>query len=248
MRKIVMFLVLSTAAAVFAHSLDDACVSFSTQGPDRYADGSTVLDGECYALVWSSDGKFEGFTAGGECADTNDSLVLVAPVAKDGRCPKVLFQISAEIAGRFDGGFYAVYLLDTRIASGGKIKPSGINGGKPVAMNGFASVSAELAVNAAEEDGGAAIGANGNGIVASSLAVPEGDCIQPKVKSMRIDGGNVYLTVENLKGFMRVQGGKSIGSFDSTGVAVETLGETEETVLVAPANGKSGFYKVVRSR
>lgn len=247
MRTILISLILTACATVFAHGLDDVCVSFSTQGPDRYADGSAVLDGECYALVWSADGKFEGFTAGGGCLDTNDSVVLVAPVAKDGRCPRVLFQIPAETAGRLDGGFYAVYLLDTRIATGGKVKPAGTAGGRPVLMNGYGAVSAKLGVDAG---GGAAVdvGNEDAGTIASSVVSPSGDCIQPKVKSMRIDGGNVYLTVENLKGYMRVHGGGSVGSFDRTGAAVETSGATAETVLVAPMNGKSGFYKVVRSR
>ena len=30
-----------------AAAMDDALLIFSTPGPDKYADGSTVLDGEC---------------------------------------------------------------------------------------------------------------------------------------------------------------------------------------------------------
>ena len=32
-------------------AIDDALLTFSTVGPDKYSDGTTVLDGECYALV-----------------------------------------------------------------------------------------------------------------------------------------------------------------------------------------------------
>ncbi|MBQ8125761.1 MAG: hypothetical protein IJ173_07735, partial [Kiritimatiellae bacterium] len=52
---------LLTAACALALSLaafaaqNDALVTFSTKGPDCYADGTTVLDGECYALCWSKD-------------------------------------------------------------------------------------------------------------------------------------------------------------------------------------------------
>lgn len=96
------------SGSIFAAGLDDSCVSFSTQGPDRYADGSVVLDGECYALVWSADGEFNGFSADGSCVDGEDRVVLLAPVARGGRCPPVLFQISAEIYKELSGGVLAV--------------------------------------------------------------------------------------------------------------------------------------------
>ena len=43
----------SAAAAV---SEDAGIIGFSTTGPDRYADGTTVLDGEVHALVWTRSG------------------------------------------------------------------------------------------------------------------------------------------------------------------------------------------------
>ena len=52
-------------ACVAGAGTDDTLIAFSTKGPDRYADGTTVLDGECYALVWSIDGNFDGFSADG---------------------------------------------------------------------------------------------------------------------------------------------------------------------------------------
>ena len=81
MRIKTIFVFFSLCAAAFANSVDDARISFSTVGPDRYADGSTVLDGECYALVWSNDGNFDGFAADGECIDPADRIVLAAPIA-----------------------------------------------------------------------------------------------------------------------------------------------------------------------
>ena len=109
------------AGRIFADGADDALVSFSTTGaePDRYADGTAVLDGECYALVWSSDGTFEGLLANGMPADPNDKVVLLAPVARNGHCPKVLFQIPASTARELAGGVFGVLLLDTRVAKDG---------------------------------------------------------------------------------------------------------------------------------
>ena len=48
------------ASALALTAAEYASVSFQTTGPDKYADGETVLDGECYALVWTADGVFEG--------------------------------------------------------------------------------------------------------------------------------------------------------------------------------------------
>ena len=77
-------------AFALANGADDAVVTFSTRGPDRYADGTTVMDGECYALVWSADGVFEGLSANGEPVDSNDKVILIAPYAKDGGSQDVI--------------------------------------------------------------------------------------------------------------------------------------------------------------
>ena len=53
-------------SCVASAGMDDKVLRFSTPGIDRYADGSAVVDGECYALVWSPKGQtFAGFNADG---------------------------------------------------------------------------------------------------------------------------------------------------------------------------------------
>ena len=54
-RKRLALCVALLCTAVFA-SMEDKVLHFSTPGPDRYADGTLVVDGECYALVWSPNG------------------------------------------------------------------------------------------------------------------------------------------------------------------------------------------------
>ena len=244
-----LLLSLGVAAVAFANSLGDARISFSTKGPDRYADGSVVMDGECYALVWSSDGKFDGFAANGACIDTYDRVMLMAPVAKDGRCPPVLFQIPQAEAEELTGGQYAVYLLDTRVASGDAVRPYGTVNGKLALMNGYGAASANLAVGAlnsvkVEENAEDKAG----GQIASVLAAAPADCAQPRIKSMRIEGDNVFLTVENLKGFMRVRSGGDLTASDSATAAVETSGEGGEVTLVTrKPESPSGFFKVIRN-
>lgn len=247
-QSIALSLTLGIAAVAFANSVGDARISFSTKGPDRYADGSVVMDGECYALVWSNDGKFDGFAANGECIDSYDRIVLIAPVARDGRCPPVLFQIPQIEAEELAGGQYAVYLLDTRIASGEAVRPCGTVNGKLALMNGYGAASANLAVGglsaktAAETENGAA------GLVASNVSAAPADCEQPRIKSMRIEGDNVFLTVENLKGFMRVRSGGDLTASDSATAAVETSGEGGEvTLLTRKPESPSGFFKVIRN-
>ncbi len=249
--KTAALMLLSVILCGIARSADvrDVCIDFSTQGPDRYSDGSVVLDGECYALVWSADGNFEGFTAAGECVDTNDCVVIIAPVAKDGRCPKTLFQIPIEQAKALKGGRYSVYLLDTRVAAAeGASKRRGTTA-KPKLVNGYGAVTSAVSISSADSstDSMPESTTEAGGQIASSLSAAPKNTVQPKVKGLRVENGTAYLTVENLKGFMRVQSGKSAGHFESTGAATETSGESADITLTAPAEGSSGFYKIIRN-
>jgi hypothetical protein len=206
------------------------------------------MDGECYALVWSKDGKFEGFAANGECIDDCDRIVLIAPIAKDGRCPPVLFQIPEAEADELAGGQYAVYLLDTRVASGESVRPCGTVNGKLALMNGYGVASANLAISGANSDKKVQEAeTSSGGQVASSLSAAPLDCTQPRIKSMRIEGDNVFLTVENLKGFMRVSSGSDVSASDTATAAVETNGGDEDVTLVTRKPGNSGFFKVIRN-
>lgn len=247
-RLVFGFSVFAAWLPVFGHSLEDACIAFSTKGPDCYSDGSVVKDGECYALVWSTDGKFEGFTASGGCLDSADRIVLVAPVAKNGCCPSVLFQISAELARELSTGVFTVYLLDTRVVSGDVSTPAGTRDGKIVLMNGYGKIVSGVGIDSTGAGFAKEIRMDGDGTIASSVASAASGSSQPRIAGMRIDGENVYLTVENRKGFMRVHGGEDVKRFDRTGAAVETSGETIWTVLVAPKTGKSGFYRVIHNK
>lgn len=249
MKNIVMLSIAALALTAYPQSVDDTCISFFTQGPDRYSDGTTVLDGECYALVHSSDGVFDGFTANGECVDSDDTVVMVAPVAKDGRCPLVLFQIPSSKVDTMPKSRYSVCLLDTREIEGGVVKPRGAKDGKPDLVNGYGEVTASLKLekqavgNRVKESV-----RDGLGQKAGNVAVSAPDTRQPKIKSVQIDGDEVSIIVENLEGYMRVQSGSCVKEFKATGPATKTSGETGEVILKAPKSGSSGFYKIIRSR
>ena len=90
------------AGAAFA-AANEKLVMFSTKGTDTYADGSTVLDKECYALVWDTDS--EPFSVAVDGTTTGGDIVLYAPFAIDGHCPKVLFEVdSALVASKYTTG------------------------------------------------------------------------------------------------------------------------------------------------
>jgi len=151
-RLMTMLGVAGLAVASFA-AVDDTLISFSTPGPDKYADGSDVLAGECYALVWSKDGVFEGIKADGTTVDPADKVVLLASVARQGEngtyCPPLLYQVDAGLAAALAGGKYAVYLLDTRVAAAdGTVSVGGLDENGKLNVNGYDSVSVGIEATA----------------------------------------------------------------------------------------------------
>ena len=51
MKKLIAVFALLASVCAFG-AIDDTIIVIETQGPDKYADGTTVLDGERYAIVW----------------------------------------------------------------------------------------------------------------------------------------------------------------------------------------------------
>ena len=230
-------------------AIDDALLTFSTVGPDKYSDGTTVLDGECYALVWTADGAtFGGIAADGTAVAETDEIVLVAPVATGGHCPDVLFQIPAAQVDK--GGTFGVYLLDTRVkAEDGTMAPAGLKAnGKLSLVNGYGLATEATKVAKATAGGAKAVAEKGTGgqAVAAGAAAP--NVQQPKITSIQIQGDFVKLTVQNLPGFMRVSSGADVSADDTQGAAQATDGKTNEVILYAPKSvSGSGFFKVIRN-
>ena len=252
MKKIVSMIGVAGLAFAATAGVNDALLSFSTVGPDKYSDGTTVQDGECYALVWTKNGAtFGGIAADGTAVSETDQIVLVAPVAKDGRCPNVLFQVDEDKAKALADGTYGVYLLDTRVAVDGttETKPAGLKNGKLSLVNGYGLATkaakvgkAESGIATAEEKE-----TDGGQVVAAGAAAPK-NLPQPKITSIKIEGDYVKLTVQNLPGFMRVSSGADISANDTQGAAQATDGSSDEVILYAPkATGASGFFKVIRN-
>lgn len=239
MKKIVSIVLSVLFTNLYANSVEDSAIVFSTVGPDKYADGSTVLDGELYALVWTADGVFEGFSADGKALDANDKIIVASPLAKDGHCPKVMFQIPKKNA--VNNGKFEFFLMDTRVTSqAGVVAPRGAKDGQVELLNGYGKVAADIALSSISSKAENAAIANLNS------AAPKNSS-QPRVKSMRIEGDEVVLTVENAPGFMRVQSGRDTSTSDATSAAIETPSTSETVTIKAPKVGDKGFYRVIHN-
>lgn len=131
----------------FAESIEDKLLRFSTIGPDRYADGSVVADGECYALVWSPEGTaFSGFNADGSAISADDRIVLAAALALNGKCRDSVFQVPAEEYEELKGGEWSVCLVDTRMANG---VPAGVKDNAPLRVNRWGAVNSGVKIEPA---------------------------------------------------------------------------------------------------
>ncbi len=122
-------------------------VTLKSDGPDKYADGTVVKNGERYAVVYAADPGQVKFLANGKV--TGGTLVLTSPIAKDGGCPETCFQLGENLTKDCSGGDYKLFLLDTRLADG-SIAPA-VNGKVPL-VNGYALVEgASVQVSAISE-------------------------------------------------------------------------------------------------
>ena len=235
--------VLSSAAAFSA--ANDAMVSFSTKGPDKYADGATVLDGECYALVWTAPNS-AGLTVAADGTASGGEIVLAAPVAKGGRCPKVIFEVNADdMAKKYKGGSWSVLLLDTRRwGADGVARPAGTVAGKVTLVNATGEVSGgSVNVATASSSSVSAVAA----AVASATAVPEGTP-SPTITGIRVEGANVFVTVRGTVPHLAygLKSGETPSEVSEPAGAPRSGEESGEIILVAPAKKGGGFFKVER--
>ncbi len=230
---------LALAAPVFA-AQNDPLVFFSTQGPDTYGDGATVLDGEYYALVWVKSGAdFAGFQADGALVDPDNSVCLLkAGLAQNGRCPTVAFQLPAEFVDTHKDGTYGVWLLDTRIADG---DGGTVVGGIAKSVNGYGKVASATP--------GATVSADAVSVTSLS-ALPAGTP-KPVIKAMEVKDGYVFITVEGTVPYLQYNvAADSTPALDAAEEAdVPQTGDADQDILlIAPADGDSGFFRVEGSR
>lgn len=228
------------AASLFADA-GNTLITFSTKG-DVYADGTTVKDGEWYALCWSPDGDFNGITGECETVDPDDKIYLMAPLAKGGRCPTVVFQLDSNVAP--EGGVYCVYLLDTRDADGiPAVGGAGVK--KPSDVRSFITTSGKVYGNAVSvaNTGLASASATGKSTDGAWYA----SVGQPGIKAFRVEGDNVVISVTNMHPLVvyNVFSGATPSTIESAPLTVPTSGESGSADFVV-SKEKGQFFKVAR--
>ncbi len=250
-------LMLATMASFLLHAgSDDVLLAFSTKGPDRYADGTPVLEGEVYAVVWMRAGaEFAGVDMNGRVVDAENNAVIVALPrgrysAKCGgvRCPKTLFQLGAAVSKTYVGGRYALMLLDTRVSDG---KGGLVASGRMDRVNGWGLVENS---RVAPVSGGCA-SATGldNAVTTNASAVPAGeDLPQPKITGITVKDGYVYLTVKGTSDRLlyNVAAGDKPGRRTTRHAAQATPGHARadrEITIVMPQTEGQNFFQVVRN-
>ena len=258
MKKLLAGIVAMAGVAAFADAAN-TFVYFSSQGPDTYADGTDVIQGERYALVWSEDGNFDGFTVTGDLVDTNDvvfSIMSRATLRSDGegmRCPMTAFQVDSKRAPT--NGVYAVYLLDTRIDIDGKAKLSKMEDGKPQVIKATSTTVASYAVRGADSFGGVnPSSAEETAFAGSATPIAPDASAAPVVTGIKVDGEKVYITVKNTSPLLSydVVGAENAADVDKgTKKDVEqqpgALNTDEEITFVVPKKNSGKFFKVRRN-
>lgn len=239
MKSVVKYLSTAAAAvlcgAVLANQ-DDAIITFSTTA-DYYADGKPVKDGEFYALCWSADNAFDGLTAKGTAVNADEKVLAKIPLAKGGRCPTTVFEVSSDYVS---GGYFFVYLLDTRDASGNvaassaALATSGVNGSTVVvsaAAAGNGTIVSKTDVTTSKEE-----------YAATDVA----DVPNPTVENFTIDGDTAIITVGNMVPYVKynVKKGATVDQIETLG-GKPLQGEAGGVTFVIDKKD-ANFFKVVR--
>ena len=240
------------SAAAFA-GMNNVLVTFSTVGPDRYADGSQVCEGEYYALVWTPDGStFAGINADGSPVG-NSKIAVKAPVAtKDGNCPYITFQIDEQYAAdNFPGGTWGVYLLDTRkfVTDDNGVIQKGADGNPIVesvgktssVVNGYGAVATLSDPNMASASASGAVNA------ATQSVAPAG-AENLKITDIKFVGDNVQLTVTGALPCLQyqVQSGDEPGVLAAPADGTAQYGKVGEMYIYTPKKPGAQFFKVNR--
>ena len=237
--------VLATGVAFAA--ANDALVTFSTPGPDKYADGETVLDGERYALVWAKSASnltALPIAADGTLDENYGAIVLTAPYAKGGRCPKMVFEVNADdIANKYIGGAWGVYLLDTRVFGEG-----GVTVSKDMNVINAASFVEGSTVTVRAGASGVPTGAGLGGVVAGTeTALPE-NTPSPTIVGIEVKGDLVFVEVENTVPYLAydLTEGDTPDAVTESVQKPRTGGDDGKVILVAPAKEGGAFFRVNR--
>lgn len=248
MKKLSLMLAASAlSAAAFAGPTK--ALLFSSTGPDKYADGAVVEDGEVYAIVYTASGaEFAGIDAKGNLVDPTNSKIIGKAYAENGRCAPTLVIITGGNEDLdYENGAVSVYLLDTRVTDeAGKVAVAKKDAdGTYVSCSGYETLASGVKVQstvALDEDAAA-----GDGAVATALPA---DVPQPSVDAITVKDGKVYVKVSNTVPYVRyaISAGVTPAAND-VNLANGVNGVDGGAITLVVDNPEANrFFKVVRSK
>lgn len=245
-----------TAFFAAAFALAETPVYFRSEGPDRYADGTVVQDGEIYALVWSRTNS-EGtpvsefaMDSTGKILDANNHEVLArAPIAKDGGCPLNAYLLDNNEVALLSSGTFSVYLLDTRMRSseGGDVSV-GLGGSDGFICNGYETVP-EASITVGTQSVVRSKSGNGGftGDSADATAVPNGTPTPAIVDIAATDGAAVVKVDDTVPSIQYALLAYEELDGEPVNLANGVNGNADESIYLSTENPKYRFFKVVRS-
>lgn len=215
-----------------------------TEGPDLYADGTTVLNGERYALVWVAENStFGGFNTDFSLVDpVNNKIITTQLFAKNGKLDEVGVVIPEGFVA--DGGTFHLFVMDTRVPAG---SATGL------ILNGYGVASVVNNSGSSSNCMGATVAGLVSGGKSSQVtagAQLSSDVAKPVIKSIEVKNGKVYVTVEktSAKAYYNVQGAKVITDGGNFGFASGTKGQqggAETVTFEYPVATGAQFFKAV---
>lgn len=231
MKKLVLTAMGLVAATAFAAPMPEVQVlTFSVQGTETYADGSALAENECFALVWSKDGEFDGINADGTAKGEGEEVIYIGKIVKGAA-------VSFQIANGFrQGGAYDIWILDTRIFANGEVKSVGKTAsGKVTVTHAAKATLAAVAVSGAQSAPTTAGGVSG-GVVISAPTAPAN--IPPlRFTSITLDGDYVVMEADNVVpgvNYTTVADGKEAGITTAT---------SDTIILIRPKQGDSAIIR-----
>ena len=233
MKKIVSVVMGLAAAAAFAAPMPQVqTLNFSIQGTEKYADGSALADGECYALVWSADGVFEGINADGTAKGEGDEVVYIGQIVKG-------VDVSFQIADGFKGnqGYFDIWILDTRVFENGAVKSIGKTAGGKVTVSKAAKATSAAVKSGSSQSAPTTVGGVAGGAVIAAPTVDPTSIPPLRFTSIKLDGDYVVMEAEgSVPGvsYATVADGKEAGLTTAT---------SGKIILIRPKEGDSAIIR-----
>ena len=235
MNKLIAALAMVASVTAFA-AIDDTSVVVSTKGPDAYADGTAVLQGELYALVWSA-GDFAGIKADGTPVNENDKILKYGTATANANCGYFKYTLSAEDYAK--GGYFSLYLLDTRVFAEESVTLAEKQDGAPTVVNQTSLVDAVVEVANAGSISGKTVGEF------AATELPAGT-ESAKITGFEVKDGKAYIKIAaSAYDRVDVASGDAPDAIAADGDAPKS-GNGGVITIVKPATADKGFYQVIR--